>query len=341
MAIHVDVELNDHHADSTFTVQKRISNAVKMLTAVLKFVVEATASGITHHKHKKCLTFASAYLQYFTSTLGQHFHSELHTEDMEETFVCIKSSFTYVAKLLNLVLKDAMESPPSPPEAYGLASDILDLIAITELHLGSKHTTRFAAVMKQWLPDLVLALGSTKISNKVPEDGGASLAAAGSVETQLPAWASMLAKSELYELTRGNRDEDAGEACKPVELPTFKKLAGMMVEMCKRNVSVHDAFGMVFLNVSTVGLERKEFGLFLGLVHFVCSKVVGQEVDVGWGELGMMVASLPAIYAKLEGEAAEAEGGEEWLMLQTARELLEPVCNCYVNKTRNDSMREE
>ncbi|KAI3697240.1 hypothetical protein L6452_30111 [Arctium lappa] len=53
---------------------------------------------------------------------------EFNEEDLKETFLCLKSSFTYAAKLLNLVLTSSSEaSPPSIENVWNPAVAVMPL----------------------------------------------------------------------------------------------------------------------------------------------------------------------------------------------------------------------
>ncbi|KAA8531574.1 hypothetical protein F0562_006283 [Nyssa sinensis] len=279
--------------ESVFAKQKRISNTVKMLTAVLKFVVDATM---------------------------------FKEEDLKDIFLCLKSSFTYAAKLLNLVLTSSTEALPPPLEAYDLANDMLDLVISTELYLGSSYAAHLVAAVKPWLPDLILALGSKNIMKPTLEER---------------MWPSVLAKIELRELTEVGLDEEGDRVSEPAEFSAFKKLVEMMVLLLRGNINVLDAIGVIFLTYSVVELERKEFELVLGLLHFVCVKLVRRE-HVEWGELKLMLATLQDIYPQIEREAEELCSNEHaWQKLESARAMLEPVWMYYIYETGRDPTTEE
>ncbi|KAF7130526.1 hypothetical protein RHSIM_Rhsim10G0100700 [Rhododendron simsii] len=158
--------------ESILSEQKRMSSTVKILTAVLKYIVDATAMGLISFSQVKCLKFSLDYVEFIMSNLKQQSSDKLQfkEEDFKDAFLCLKSSFTYFAKLLNLVLVSSNGDSLPPPEAQNLANGLLDLIVSMELFLGSGYATRVVAAMKPWLPDLILALGSAHIQKQTVED---------------------------------------------------------------------------------------------------------------------------------------------------------------------------
>ncbi|KAF2295552.1 hypothetical protein GH714_033180 [Hevea brasiliensis] len=245
--------------------QKMTSKKVKMLTAVLKFIVDSTAMGFLSHLNRRCLSFTSSYVKHVIFVLGQqYFEGQQFKEDnLKDSIICLKSSFSYAAKLLNLILKDATEASPPPQEAFDLANDMLDLITSFEIYLGSSFAAHLAAVAKSWLPDLILALGLGGILRHTPVES-TYLTALSHVKLHYPSWPLILAKAELFEMKEVNPDEDDHEVSDPEEFPMFKKFMEMIIPLLKRNPNILDAVGVIFLTHSVVGLERKDFALGWG-----------------------------------------------------------------------------
>ncbi|KAE8670834.1 ARM repeat superfamily protein, putative isoform 2 [Hibiscus syriacus] len=150
---------------SAYTKQKQMSKKVTMFTTVLKFIVDSIAMGFAPRNHTRCMRFLSAYIQYIIWCLKQLFtdKAQLKEEKSKQCFVCVKSSFSYAFKLLNLVHNAATEASPAPVESFNLANDLLDLIIPGELFLCLNYAAQLVGVAKPWLPDLILALGSTII----------------------------------------------------------------------------------------------------------------------------------------------------------------------------------
>ncbi|XP_022741486.1 uncharacterized protein LOC111293046 [Durio zibethinus] len=323
---------------SVYTKQKRTSKKVKMLTMVLKFIVDSIAMGFASRNHRRCLKFTSAYMQYIISSLRllSTDIAQFKEEKSKEFIICVKSSFSYATKLLNLVLNAATEALPAPVESFGLAGDLLDLIISNELFLGSNYAARLVAVAKPWLPDLVLALGSTIMLEQSLERS--YLTALNHIKLHFPSWLLILAKIELAEMSEGDPEED--DRVSEPEFPEFKKLMGVIISLLKGNRSILDAVGVIFLASSVVGLERKDFGLLLGLLRFVCLKLIGQE-DKEWSGLDMMLVSLLDIYPRIVREIEEQGDENESHKLNSATALLEPVWLYHVYESGRFSEMEE
>ncbi|KAK2657623.1 hypothetical protein Ddye_010675 [Dipteronia dyeriana] len=322
---------------SVHTGQKITLNKMLMLTAILKFIVDSTAMGFLSDFRRRCFKFTMAYTQYIISAVRRHYNEKLQIKDenLKEIFVCLKSSFSYAAKLLNLVLRDSSKVSPPPTEAFDLANGLIDLIFSIELYMSSGYAVRFVIAAKPWLPDLILALGSGCIFTQCRTEGTFDR-----IKLLFPSWLLILAKTELNEISNVCSEEDDNGVSEPEKFPEFKKLMGMIVSLMKGNRSILDAVGVIFLTGSVVALERKDFGLVSGLVHFVCVKLVGVE-DREWTGLDMMLVSLPDIYPQIEKEIEEQSREEDRMMLESARALLEPVWMYHVYETERFSMMEE
>ncbi|KAK3020809.1 hypothetical protein RJ639_047681 [Escallonia herrerae] len=327
---------------STFAKERRLSNLVKMLTAVLKFIVDSTMMDLASSNRERCLKFTLDYMEFIISNVRRHTYDplQLKEEDMKETFLCLKSSFTYAAKLLNLVLSSSSEASSPPPDAYNLANHLLDLILFSEECLGSGYAARLIAAAKPWLPDLVLALGSWYIPKQTSGKKACSTAS-DTDESSFPSWPLILAKIELCELRDIGSDEESNRVTKSEEFSAFKTLLGMMIQLLRANHIVLDAVGVFLLSGSAVGLEKKDFELVLGLLHFICVKLVRHE-NREWGQLNLMLECLQEIYPQIKTEADALENCEEGKQkLQSAIALLQPVWMCYISETGRDAMEEE
>ncbi|KAE8706340.1 ARM repeat superfamily protein, putative isoform 2 [Hibiscus syriacus] len=328
---------------SVYTKQKQMSKRVTMFTTVLKFIVDSMTMGFAHRNHTRCLRFTSAYIQYIISCLRRLStdKSQLKEENSKQCFVCVKSSFSYAFKLLNLVHNAATEASPAPVESFNLANDLLDLIISGELFLGSNYAAQLVAVAKPWLPDLILALGSTSMLEQSIEKP--YLTALEHIKLHFPSWPLILAKIELAEMSEHDRDDKDSQVSEP-EFFEFKKLVAIIISLLKRNRSILDAIGVIFLATSVIGLERKDLDLLLGLLSFVCRKLIGQE-DREWRGLDMMLVSLPDVYPRIEREIGEQDDDkdkdededESHNKLASAKALLEPVWLYHVYETQKFS----
>ncbi|GMN34363.1 hypothetical protein TIFTF001_004647 [Ficus carica] len=327
----------EHEADATgrndagsvITEPKRLSNKVKMLTTVLQFMTDAATLGFVFHNHEWGLKFTSNYMRHIASTLKQQHNNRIHLEeeDVKDTILCLKSSFTYAAKLLSLALKDITEDSPPQAQVFVLANDMLDMITSIELYLGTSYAARLVAAAKPWLPDLVLALGSGHML-KQTQGESEQKTSTDYIRLHFPSWLLVLSKAELSELDKIGLEEDDGEDSGLEEFPAFRKLVEVILLLVKRNPIVLDAVGEIFLIGSLVGLEGKDYGLLLGLLHFVCVKLFRHD-DREWGDT--MSAFLHEIYPQLERHIDEESHEDGRQKLESARALLEP----FWNKTGN------
>ena len=334
-----DTLMYNIYAGSICTYSKSLSNKVKMLSSVLKFMADATTMGFSFHNHEWCLKFTSDYLRHIASILRQQPDNLIHfeDEDMKDIILCLKSSLTYAAKLLSLALKDITEASPPTTQAFVLANDILDILPSVERYLSPGFATRLVAAAKPWLPDLILALGSGHMLKQIEEEM-AQRTATNSFRVHFPSWLLVLAKTELAELSKIGLEDEDHIVPEPEECPAFKKLLAMILMLVKGNPSVLDAVGDIFLVGSLVGLEGKDYGLLLGLVHFVSVKLFRQD-DKEWGDL--MLASLQDIYPQIERHIEEESDEDGRQKLESARALLEPVWMYHLYETGKISEMDE
>lgn len=326
------IYLSNLHVAATFSEQKKVFNVIKMHTAVLKFVVDAVIMSLASNDDGRFLKFTTTYVQYIISTISRHSQDQLlfSDDDLRGIFPYLKSSLTYIAKFLNLVLASINEASPPPPEAYNLANYLLDLFISVESHLGSSYAARLLNALKPWLPDLVLALGAKHIMKQASGEG-TQFTESDHSELQLSSWSSTVAKIELDELTSAGSNKDAERDMVQGKLSSFKTLVGLITLMLRGNASILDAVGKIFMTGSAVALEREDFGLALGFVHFVCVKLVGGHERRGWQGLDLMLASLESIYPEIERQLQRTSCNENGRQkLQKARALLEPV---WINYT--------
>lgn len=323
------------HAGCDYTEPKKLSNKVKMLTAVLRFMVDAATIGSVLQIQERCLKFTSGYIRYVVSKLEQQSREffQFEEEDLKDTVLCLKSSFTYAAKLLNLALKDVTEASPALTEASDLANDLLDLIISIELYLGSNYVAHLVTGVKSWLPDLILALGSGHIVEQIKGEV-MEITTADRIRLRFPSWLLILAKTELSEISEASSEDGDSE---PDEFPAFKKLLNMIVTLLKGNISIRNVFGVIFLIGAVIGMQKKNFGLVLGLVRFACRKVF-REDEREWGD--MTLASLQELYPQIEREIEEESEEDARENLLSAKELLEPIWMYHMYETGKVSMED-
>ncbi|KAF9621200.1 hypothetical protein IFM89_016694 [Coptis chinensis] len=314
--------------------KKFMLNMLKMATEVLKFVVDANMVSPIFDNQGTCLQFASAYLQVIIPTLRKHCHdiSLLH-EDMKGTLLCLKSSFTYAAKLLNLVLSNNNDSSLLLPDAFNLANNLLNLLVSIESYFGSRNAISLVPAVKPWVSDLILALGSSHIMTESPDNRAPPAAMNNSTSSFLP-WLKVLGKLELCVISKLDQDEEVSD------FTVFKDIMDMVVLILRRNQKVLDSVGSIFLSGLVVLLERQEYGLVLGIVHFVCVRLVQHEHGE-WEDLQVMLVSLQELYPQIENSIKDSTSEDGRQMLDRAMTLLGPVWAKYVFKDGGGSVMEE
>ncbi|KAL0700951.1 hypothetical protein Bca4012_057073 [Brassica carinata] len=316
-----------------------VLNKVKMLTAILKFIVESTEMGLASHFQARVLKFTSAYLKYAISSFDHHSTGKLQFEDadLKDFILCAKSSTSYAGKLINLVMRKA-----SRPlfEAFDLANDMLDLFTMVEISVGSAYASKLVTALSPWIPDLVLALGPCFINNnnnlEEEEEEDSYTSTFNHIKLRFPTWLVTCAKLELHEM------DDTSET--HLQLPALKRLRNTIVSLVKGNSKVVDGIGYVLLMCSAVCIEKKDYSTVLGLLRFLCVKLLSREAeeeDREWKELDTMLVSLPRIYPIIEREISEERDEEEVKKLEAARELLLPVWTYHVYETGRFRMMEE
>ncbi|XP_075498615.1 LOW QUALITY PROTEIN: uncharacterized protein LOC142536987 [Primulina tabacum] len=299
-----------------------ILNVEKMLLAVLKFIVDANAMNLVPNCQERCLNFALEKLKFIISNLRRHFiaRTQFLEEDLKENFHCLKSSFTYAAKLLNLVFKTCEPSSPQP-RAYDLVNEMFNLVISIEEFYGYGYAARFAAIVEPWIPDLILALGSFHLRKHTQEEGVGSVLSRNDT-LPLSSWKNILAVIEVQELIILEEDT---EFIPNSRFSAFKKLVETMTQMLRTNNNVLDAVGAILLADSLQALQSKNYTSSLGLLHFVCVKLVQSE-DLELKELKFMLASFEQLHSKLETETEElGDGDHDRQKLLKAIALLEPV----------------
>ncbi|KAL0332337.1 UNVERIFIED_CONTAM: Condensin-2 complex subunit G2 [Sesamum calycinum] len=325
---------------TSLTKQLRISNMVKMLTAVLKFVADATAMNLVTRSQDRCLNFTTENVKFIITNLRERSiaQPQITEEDLKDIFICLKSSLTYSSKLLNIMLKACGDSS-CQAGAYSLVNELFNLIVSVEEFLGYGYAARLVTVIQPWVPDMILALGSNCLGKQTPDNGVCSDSSENAA-FHLPSWFYILARVELCE-QRDKTDDDTEEDQHAKDFSAFKRLVETMSMLLKSNNKILDAVGVIFLTGSLSALQSKKFDLVLGLLHFVSVKLVSPE-DTEWKELKLMLASIEEIYPKVEREAEELGNNEsDRQKLYSAKALLEPVWASFIYDDRRHSMEEE
>lgn len=274
-----------------------MQNLFRLATTILKFIVDAATMKLINHDLLRCLKFASTYARHVVSAIERH-KASFVGEGSKEMLTFLKSSFTYAAKLLHLVLTRSSESSAPPPgEAFYLSNDLLDVISSVESYLGSKFAVNIISVAKEWLPILVLGLGCNQLIKPNQKGGNAKLP--DFMGVNFPVWLSVLSETELLEFNGLNQDDQENQN-KEAKSSVFKKLAEMIVVLLKKgSPKILDAVGGVFMAGLDVGLERTDSGLVLGLAHFLCVKLLDKDF-VTRGELDTIYSFLQDFYLRVE-----------------------------------------
>ncbi|RDX71533.1 Condensin-2 complex subunit G2, partial [Mucuna pruriens] len=313
---------------SKYNEAQQVFCVVKMLTAVLKFMADTTAMCFAPHNHGLFLNYTSNCVQHMVASLDKLYHNQIQfkEEDKRNIVLCLKSSFTYAAKILNVLLIESSGSSITLPKAFALANNLLDLIISSESCMGSGYALRLVAAAKPWLPDVILALGSISIL-KHTDCSEKHSTASEQMKLHSPKWPLIVAKTELFEVNKAEEDDECSQ---PEKFSAFNKLLAMLMILLKKNPSIMDAVGVIFMVSSLIGLEQKDFGLALGLLRFVCVKLFKHD-NRDWGD--MMLSSLQEIFPKIEREIAEENDEDELEKLTCAKELIEPLWMYHLYET--------
>jgi condensin-2 complex subunit G2 len=139
-------------------------------------------------------------------------------------------------------------------------------------------------------------------------------------------------------LSAVNEDEGDHDCSQSDKYSAFNKLLGMLIILLKKNRSIMDAIGDIFLVCSLVGLEQKDFELALGLLQFVCSKLFNHD-DMDWGD--MMLSTLQEIYPKIERGRTEHRNDDELEKLTHAKNLIEPLWTYHLFESGKVNMTDD
>lgn len=317
-------------------------DVVKVLTSVLKFIADATAMDLVPRFQERCLNFTTENLRFVITNLKKLSTAQLQLteDDLKDLIICLKSSFTYGAKLLNIVLKTG-EVSSLRGGAYNLVSELFNLIVAVEELLGYGCAARFFTVFQPWVPDLVLALGSYCLLEQTGDEVLHSSDFSENSTFHVPSWFHILARIELCELRSTGSDEEIEKVQHLNDFLAFKRLIDMMLKLLGGNTKILDAVGATFLTGSLNALQSKNVDTFLGVLHFVCGKLVRAE-DTNWKELQLMLASLEKVYCAVEIEADKLDRCEDDRQkLYDAKALIEPIWTSFIYEERRNSMEEE
>uniref|UniRef100_A0A0D3FLA8 Uncharacterized protein n=1 Tax=Oryza barthii TaxID=65489 RepID=A0A0D3FLA8_9ORYZ len=262
-----------HHGVPEGNALRGTVNVYMLGTSILKFIVDTITIKLISGNKVGCLNFALSFTKYASSAIKMHQEqsSSFKGNDLKDILMLIRSSFTYAAKLLHLVLANSIESQSPPEEAFFLANNLLDLVPSVESAAGSKFALSLVSVVKQWLPVVIMGLGCRWLIG--PQAEGNMCDFGGSC---LPLWVVALAKNELLDDEKPRDDDQSEQASEDSQ--SSRKLAEMMVILLKKgSPKILDSVAGVFLSTLKLALQRAEYGVVLGLTRFVCVRLLGSD----------------------------------------------------------------
>jgi condensin-2 complex subunit G2 len=254
-------------------------NAIMLGASILKFIVDTTTIKLVHDDKIRCLKFASSYTKYAISSIKTHQEqgSTLNGDDLKDALVLIRSSFTYAAKIIHLVLSSSTEESSPPEEVFFLANDLLDLVPSVESLAGSRFALSIVSALKQWLPVLIMGLVCRWIMGPQSEMAANSCHFGDSC---LPLWVTAVAKNELLDGKEPVQDEQSEQAAEGEDSPSSRKLAEMMVILLKKgSPGILDCVGRILLSTIQLMLQRSEYDIVLGITRFVCTRLLGNTTS--------------------------------------------------------------
>ncbi|XP_078178068.1 ARM repeat superfamily protein isoform X2 [Carex rostrata] len=276
-------------------------NIVKISAAILKFVLDATSTDlIKPDQLLRCLKFASTYTKYINLAIesADQVNSSFDIETSKEALLLLRSTYTYMAKLLHLVITT---SDDLSEEVFCITNSLLDLVPCVEMHLGARHASLIVPVAKQWLPVFILGLGSKKLIVSANETSPKLV--------DIPLWLLTLSK-----LTLERENEE--------EILYFEKLVEKLVILLKKgSPKILDAVGSVLLVAMKVGLEKGHYGLVEGLTSFVCLKLLGSEYGA-FDNLELLRGFIQELLISIECCLGDGESGEGREHLENAMGLI-------------------
>ncbi|KAM3294000.1 hypothetical protein ACQJBY_037101 [Aegilops geniculata] len=298
-------------------------NVIMLGTSILKFIVDTTTIKLVNESKVRCVGFASSYTKYAVSAMKRHSEgSSFNGDDLKDILILTRSSFTYAAKLLHLVLASSTESASPPEEAFLLANNLLDLVPAVESFAGPRYALTLVSAVKQWLPVLILGLGCRWLLG--PESEMATKTC-NLGDADLPLWVAALAKNELLEAEEPREDDQSEHE----ESPSSKKLAEMMVTLLKKgSPKILDSVGGILLSNLQLALQRAEHGIVLGLARFVCDKLLASSSSSSTSEnLRLTHDSLRESFFEIDRHCREGLVDDEGSVqqLESAKILIQSV----------------
>ncbi|CAL4917925.1 unnamed protein product [Urochloa decumbens] len=256
---------------------KGTANAIMLGTSILKFIIDTTTIKLVDDDKIRCLKFASSYTKYTMSSIKKHQEqgSSFKGDDLKDALVLIRSSFTYAAKIIHLVLSSSTEESSPPEEAFFLANDLLDLVPSVESFAGSRFALSIVSALKQWLPVLIMGLACRWVMGPQNEMAANSCHFG---DSYIPLWVAAVAKNELLDGKEPGQDGQSEQAAEGEDSPSSRKLAEMMAVILKKGCPrILDCVGGLLLSTLQSVLQRSEYDIVLGITRFVCARLLGNN----------------------------------------------------------------
>ena len=214
--------------------------------------------------------------------------------DWKYVSICMKSSSTYAAKLLFLCLKSSSELAT---EASNVANNLLDLVTLSESVVGSKCAVSILAVLKPWMPDLLIAVSSSanalcsdeSLDGVKSKQGFDDLAEDG--KRFSASWIVTLANVEHSSISvtkfqkshtpeghamGGASNDNAGSQTKDkLYHVTLDFMETIIKLLQKGDARILYAIVKIILSLTALLLRQNDYGEVLGLLYFTGVKLLG------------------------------------------------------------------
>jgi condensin-2 complex subunit G2 len=300
-------------------------NVIMLGTSILKFIVDTTSIKLVNDSKARGVKFASAYTKYAISAMKRHHESlSFNGDDLKDILILTRSSFTYAAKLLHLVLASSTESSSSLEEAFLLANNLLDLVPAVESFAGSRFALTLVSVVKQWLPVLILGLGCLWL---IGPENKMTINMWNLGDSDLPMWIVALAKNELLDAEEAREDEQSEQGTEHEDSPSSRKLAEMMVILLKKgSPRILDSVGGILLSALQLALQKAEHSIVLGLTHFICARLLGSNSSAS-EKLQLTLDSLREIFFEIDRHCRDnlVDDEAQRQQLESAKVLIQSV----------------
>ncbi|GLJ04628.1 hypothetical protein SUGI_0000030 [Cryptomeria japonica] len=332
-----------------------INLVARVSATILKSIVDSSYLSLVVQVsvQARCLSFASAFFEYMKLQIEEQSGGQkCMGNDWKYILVCVKSSATYAAKMLYLWLKNSNDLAS---EASHLANSLFDLITLSESVIGSKFAGSILAVLKPWMPDLLIAVSAANalyndvnLESERSKQGFDELVEEG--KQLCCAWTVTLANLGLcpanvinsQECHQSEADATGGTSNEDEEARTKDKLNCVALDFMKTvidllqkgDVRVLRAIMKIFLSQAAFALKSKVYSRVLSLLHFSCGKLLGfqmaQECDLDIVLNESSLYTLKEINIHIEEAQVSLQGDQDaGQTLKVAKELVENIISRY------------